>query len=326
MVTTDENTTADRAVLELAALGVPVIRLDLADFPDDLHLGATFDGDRWTGALVTRGRTVRLEEIRAVLWWHPGRPGVPHGDLSEAEIRWIAQETTAGLAGVLAALDCLHVNHPHATQHAQVKATVLATAARAGLRVPPTWIGNHQPSAAAFTAHAPDGAVCKSLVSPEITSGQTHRTFFTRRVDSRGLTGAAGSLSGMTHQFQHAVVKEFEVRLVVVGDELFAARIDAHSRAARADFRADYEALTYSLVAVPDSVRTGVTALMRACGLLYAALDLLVDDEGQWHLIDVNPAGQYDWLQRELPELTISAALARLLAEGDHLRTRPQPH
>ena len=48
------------------------------------------------------------------------------------------------------------------------------------------------------------------------------------------------------HLFQRQVPKDYEVRLTVVDDRLFAARIDADSDAAREDWRADYEALRYS--------------------------------------------------------------------------------
>ncbi|RYJ28816.1 hypothetical protein CU044_2577 [Streptomyces sp. L-9-10] len=115
------------------------------------------------------------------------------------------------------------------------------------------------------------------------------------------------------HQLQHAVDKLFEVRLVVVGDQQFAARIDAGSAPARADYRADYDALSYSTVSVPNSVRDGVRRLMAHYNLSYAALDLLVDADGRWLLVDLNPSGQYGWIEQALPELRISAALAALL-------------
>ncbi|WP_406141682.1 hypothetical protein [Streptomyces sp. NBC_01089] len=41
----------------------------------------------------------------------------------------------------------------------------------------------------------------------------------------------------------------------------------------------------------------GVLALMSHSTLAYAAIDLLVGHDDRWYLIDLNPAGQYDWLQ-----------------------------
>lgn len=310
LVTQDDNGTADRIVLQLATLNVPVLRFDLADFPHHVRLDTVFDGHTWTGTLRNRGRAVALEDIGAVLWWHPGTPRIDVDGLSEAETMWIQRESAAGLVGVLAALNCVHVNHPAATQAAQVKAEVLAQAARCGLSVPPTWIGNDPTGAGNFISAMPSGTVCKSLVSPGLVDhGNRYRSFYTSRVEA-----VDASIGLSAHQLQRAITKDHEVRLVVVGTDMYAARIDAHSPAAQADFRSDYEALTYRHIGIPETVRRGVTALLDHYNLSFAAIDLLVDATGCWWFIDLNPAGQYDWLQKELPDLAISAGIARMLA------------
>ncbi|MCA1220056.1 MvdC/MvdD family ATP grasp protein [Streptomyces sp. 8L] len=310
LVTQDDNGPADRIVLELNKLDVPVLRFDLQDFPHHVRLNAVFDGTAWTGTLNNRGRTVTLEDIGAVLWWHPGTPRISVDGLSEAETAWLQRESAAGLVGVLDALDCLHVNHPAATRAAQLKAEVLAQAARCGLHVPATWIGNDPVGANGFISATHSGTVCKSLVSPTLNENSTHgQTFYTSRVEA-----VDDSIALSAHQLQREITKDHEVRLVVVGTDMYAARIDAHSPAAQKDFRSDYESLTYRHTCIPETVRKGISALLGHYGLLFAAIDLLVDTTGRWWLIDLNPAGQYDWLQKELPGLMISAGLARMLA------------
>lgn len=312
VVTEDTNTTADRIVLELAKLDVSVVRFDLADFPHHLVLDAALHGSRWGGTLRSRGRTVALEDIGAVLWWHPGKPQIASDGLSDIQAEWVRKEAAAGLIGVLAALDCFQFSHPPAALAAQLKADTLARAALCGVRVPETWIGNSPIPAREFVTGSPSGAVCKSLVSPAIADGLYSSSFYTSRVEAAEIDG---SIAGSAHQLQHAVEKAYEVRLVVVGREMFAAGIHTHSAAARQDFRSDYQALSYSHVDIPDSVRDGITKILDHYRLVYAAIDLIVDPDNQWWLLDLNPAGNYDWLQKELPELAISAAIARLLAD-----------
>ncbi|MCX5239059.1 hypothetical protein OG824_28060 [Streptomyces prunicolor] len=312
MVTEDNNTTADRIVLELARLDVSVVRFDLADFPHHLILDAALRGNGWTGTLSSRGRMVALEEIGAVLWWHPGKPQISADGLSDVESEWVRKEATAGLVGVLAALNCFHFSHPPATLAAQLKADALARAALCGIRVPDTWIGNSQIPAKEFVSGSRSGAVCKSLVSPAIVDGLYSSSFYTSRVDAAQIDE---SITESAHHLQYAVEKAYEVRLIVVGREMFAAGIHAHSAAARSDFRSDYQALTYSYVEIPDVIRDGVTKILNHYRLFYAAIDFIADCDDQWWLLDLNPAGNYDWLQKELPELAISAAIARLLAD-----------
>jgi len=56
------------------------------------------------------------------------------------------------------------------------------------------------------------------------------------------------------HLFQEQVPKAFEARAVVIKETVFAVRIDAASEAARADWRSDYDALTYTVIELPAEV------------------------------------------------------------------------
>ncbi len=118
-------------------------------------------------------------------------------------------------------------------------------------------------------------------------------------------------MSLTAHQFQEWIDKAYEVRLTVVGDELFAAEIHAGSEASRVDFRTDYDSLTYRVCDVPEGVTDGVRSLMAVFGLRYAALDFLVDNDGVWFFVDLNPNGQFGFV----PDLRdpIATALANLL-------------
>jgi 8-oxo-dGTP pyrophosphatase MutT (NUDIX family) len=190
--------------------------------------------------------------------------------------------------------------------------------------VPDSWIGNHPPGAQGFATQGAGGTVIKSISQPVIQESGRRSTLFTRPVTGGQLDETVRITA---HHLQRRVTKSFEVRLVVVGDEMLTARIDAHSLAARQDFRADYPSLTYSVVGVPEEVRSGVGRLMAHYGLLYAALDLLVDEAGTWWLVDLNPGGQWGWLQQHLPDLDIAGAMARLLTSRPHNRSgQPGPN
>ncbi len=91
------------------------------------------------------------------------------------------------------------------------------------------------------------------------------------------------------HLFQQWVPKDYEVRLTMVDDQFFAARIDARTAAAKVDWRADYHALDYTAIDTPKFVRTRVTELLRRLGLRFAAMDFVVAPDGEWWFLDCNP-------------------------------------
>lgn len=114
------------------------------------------------------------------------------------------------------------------------------------------------------------------------------------------------------HLFQQWVPKDYEVRLTVVDDQFFAARIDARSPAAETDWRADYHALDYTAIETPEFVRTRVSELLHRLGLRFGALDFVVSPDGQWWFLECNPNGQWAWIETETA-MPIAAAIADAL-------------
>lgn len=311
VVTARESDTGDAVTLALQDLGARVVRFDLADLGRTVSLSARCDAGRWQGSLTVRSRVTRLRDVRSVQWWHPTPPRVWAAGMTQAQTRWASQEALAGLAGVLGTLDCLHVNRPADIRRAQVKADVIASAERAGLNVPPTWIGSLPSAARRFSLGAEDCIVTKTLTVPQITEADHQvRPLYTRLVVDTDL----GSVATGVTQLQHRVLTDYAVRAHTIGSRTIAVRIDAHTAAGRADWRAAHDSLTYTPITLPAPVEDALTTLVRGYGLSYAASDLLVDRHGRWSFVDLNPAGQYRWLEDALPDLGVTRALAQLLA------------
>lgn len=127
-----------------------------------------------------------------------------------------------------------------------------------------------------------------------------------------------GDLSGIDHAphlFQAYLPKAFEVRLIVVGDQMFAVRIDAGSERARIDWRSDYPALSYAIIATPPEVRSSVATYLTNAGLAFGAFDFVVTPDGEWITLECNPEGQWEWLASETGA-PIADAIAEYLTEG----------
>lgn len=305
------DATADLVITELSKRGVPVVRLDPADFPQHLAISSRIGpgAQSWEGLWRGRYRDLRLGDVTAVYYRRPG-PFRLHDGLSPEDARWAREEALAGFGGVLSALPCIWVNHPYRNAVADIAPYALATAARCGLHVPRTLITNDPQAAAEFVSALPGGAAAyKPLAAagPIGPDGQ-QSAVWTSRVTVDGLTDAVALTA---HLFQEWIDKQHEVRVTAVGNRLFAAEIHAGSPASRIDFRRDYDSLTYRPCEVPDTIAVGVRSLMRALSLRYVALDLLVGHDDTWYLVDVNPGGQFGFI----PDLRdpITHALADLL-------------
>lgn len=149
VLTGPDDPTADAVITALAAHPVRMARIDTGDFPAGMRLSAANVGKGWMGRLRTEGVTVELEQVRSVYYRRPTRFTFPDG-MSDPDRVYGAVEARLGLGGVLSALPCLYVNHPHSAARAEYKPLQHTVAARAGLTMPATLISNDHAAAVDF--------------------------------------------------------------------------------------------------------------------------------------------------------------------------------
>jgi glutathione synthase/RimK-type ligase-like ATP-grasp enzyme len=102
--------------------------------------------------------------------------------------------------------------------------------------------------------------------------------------------------------------------VTVVGTRVFAAAIDSQaSRLTRHDWRHyDNERARYSPFELPAPIRAACRRLLRALGLTFGAIDLVVTPEGEYVFIEINPNGQWGWVE-DLTRMQIGQAIADFL-------------
>ncbi len=119
------------------------------------------------------------------------------------------------------------------------------------------------------------------------------------------------SVSGTMHLFQKRVRKVADIRVTVIGEQIFAVRIDS----GLLDWRTDYGTHTYTPLAAPPAVERSMRAYLKHFGLVFGAFDFALTDRGEWIFIECNPSGQWAWMEPPTG-LPMTAALADLLEGG----------
>lgn len=312
VLSSPDDSTADAVAAELSRRSMPVVRMDLGDFPAGLSVRTHIDGARWRGALTGDTQRVDLADIRSIYYRRPTRFAFPE-DLSDADRVFATEEARLGLGGVLAAMDVLWVNDPIRVAAAEYKPLQLTVAARCGLATPATLITNDHRAVIEFASARNGPIVCKALSPIAHSENGEVRITFTTVVDPSVIDPDAVAVTA--HLFQAWVPKDYEVRVTMVGETAFAVAIDATSDTARVDWRSDYDALIYAPTDVPQLVLDGMSRYLGTLGLSYGAFDFIVKPGGEWVFLECNPAGQWLWLERTT-ELPIAAAFADVLIGG----------
>ncbi|MEU5424350.1 ATP-grasp ribosomal peptide maturase [Streptomyces olivoreticuli] len=309
MVATEaDDRTAGMVITELNRRDVPVVRFNPADIGEGLAVSARFGTCPATpdGQVRTPSRAADLANIRSVYWRRPTWPAFEH--LDEADARFATAQVRHGLGGVLYALPgCLYVNHPLRNFEAEHKPLQLAMAQRLGLTVPPTLVSNDLDAVRAFIA-AHGEVVYKVLRWTPYRRGDTGLTTWTEPVTADELDE---SVRATPHLFQARVDKVADLRVVVIGEKVFAVRIDS----GLLDWREDYDALSCSVTELPSGLEKALIDYLRHFGPASGSFDLCVDRQGDLHWLELNPNGQWGWLE-DHTGLEPAAAFADLLTRG----------
>jgi ATP-grasp ribosomal peptide maturase len=297
--------TADHVVSELRRRSVAVIRFDAADFPASLVMTGRL-GESWDVQLRLEDRTVSLADVHGAYYRRPTKFGCHLSDGNEQD--WAQAEARAGFGGLLLT-SAAWLNHPHRSGYANYRPVQLDAAHRAGLTVPATLITSDPAEARAFAAEHEE-LIYKPMTHASPGRG---RVLYAVPITQDDLSGDAGeAIAGTMHLLQRRIRAAYAVRLTAVDGRIFAAAIHAHSEAAALDWRSHYDALTYQVTEPPADVAQGVRDIMNRLGLRFGALDFLVTPSGEWYFLEINPNGQWAWIEQETG-LPISAAIADAL-------------
>jgi glutathione synthase/RimK-type ligase-like ATP-grasp enzyme len=114
---------------------------------------------------------------------------------------------------------------------------------------------------------------------------------------------------------QPYVEKAYELRCVVIGERIFAAKLNSQANeVTRKDWRAaDLETeLEHDVYELPGHVEAALRRLMRSFEINFASIDMIVTPDDEFVFLDLNPNGQWLWLEIELG-LPLVASMADLL-------------
>jgi glutathione synthase/RimK-type ligase-like ATP-grasp enzyme len=308
----NESVSAVTAAIEES--GGRVFRFDTDRFPAEVQLVDRHDGGGRRLTLRDGNTSLDLADVTAV--WHR-RLNVA-GGASSAGIdplrRASIGEARATVLGTIASLGVFCMDPVPIIRRAESKALQLDIARTVGLDIPRTLITNDPGAVRAFAAECPGGMVAKMLSSFAVVENGIEKVVFTSLVSASDLDDLDG-LSACPMAFQGRVPKAIELRATIVGDRVFTASVDSQMLAdARIDWRREGAALetTWREYRLPPAVKERLLLLMDQLNLNYGAADFIVTPDGRHVFLEVNPAGEFLWLE-QYAGLPISRAIADIL-------------
>lgn len=202
------------------------------------------------------------------------------------------------------------INDPYAQERSRNKIFQLKLAKEVGFETPRTWISTDVQQILKAEQKCDNGIIYKPMTWLASLKGQVLFTNIVSPLQIRENKEAVRVAPGI---YQERIVKKVEYRVMIVDQRIFAVRIHSQELAdTQIDWRRNQKAVRYELCTLEATVQERLLRFHGRSNLRYGAYDLIETPKGNFVFLEVNPAGNWLWLEEKL-NLPISKAIAEAL-------------
>ena len=271
---------------------------------------------------IESGDRIDVRELDAIWWrrpsgrpWDRSRPGLEEIVEPQA-VEVVRNDCLAGFQGVLfSEFSGVWVSHPDATRRAENKLLQLHVATQVGLRVPRTLVSQDPVAIRAFCARQPTivktlaGAVGVPLLAHEVQP---------RILDDDEALRLSPAI------YQERIEGRDHLRVHMFGSQVKTARL----RCDELDWRVHLDRTEVEPHGLPADVERRLRKFMEILDLRMGVFDLKIDAAGDIVWLEVNPQGQFLFIEG-MSDMKLAAAcgdfLYRSAGERRSLRNRVTP-
>ena len=288
---------------ELRKLGCDVCFLDLTECSRGGVISYAINSSVKTCARTINNVAISADAISAVWYRRPRAPKIPPAVLDKRDRNFILEEWKVVAKGFLDSIEAPFVNDP-VCQELATKPIQLKHARLSELRIPDTLITNDPEEAKAFIEEHEGNVIHKAMTAPR------DKFLHTQSWKERDLE-LLSALPLCPVIFQERILGPADVRATIIGEEIFAARIETALGTAEVDSRLDL-GVPYTQTKLPPFVEGATLGLMRRLGLAFGTVDFKVTSDNEYVFLEINPQGQFLYIEI-LTGLPLTMAMAMFL-------------
>ncbi len=292
LISNERDLTTDFIVRELKRRSIPFLRLNT----DRLgNFKIAFDPLSSRFEMLIEGEKFFIRTVTAAYFRRPEPPKAA-SEVDDGSRTYVLAEWNALLKALYILVGDRWFSHPKNILLAEDKPEQLRLAKTLEFDVPPTLITNDLDRAIEFLEAGP--AIAKPLRQAVVEEAGAEQVIFTSEVPGlRESDRAALQIAPVI--FQRNIPKKYDLRVTVVGNRVFSAAIHSQSNAAtKVDWRKGSETtLAHEKFELPPDIARKCVEFVRLQNLRFGAIDLVLDDEGQFWFLECNPNGQWAWIE-----------------------------
>ena len=294
ILTSNQDFAADYLIVELIRRQLPYFRLNAEELAE-AQFAYSLNETGTSRNIAIGQRSLDLEVVKAV-WYRRSIHPVPQAPLTPAERFFVSGELRHLAMGLVLNPRIVWVNPIDKVSVAEHKLYQLQVADRLGLQVPRTLVSDDVEGLREFASGNATGTVCKPIFHGMFFDGFSQNAIYTRRLDVNSLD--AESLRVCPILVQEEIPRVADVRATFIGRHCFVA--DIRGDASLIDWRDLGAAVDYSVSTLDDTTVGLCRQMLAEFGLVYGAFDFIRMPSGNLVFLEVNPTGEWAWLEDKL--------------------------
>lgn len=223
---------------------------------------------------------------------------------------YILNETDSLIQNIFTLIDARWISDPFSVYKAENKLFQLKEALKLGFTTPETLITNSKDELRSFFVEHDQNVIIKPLGQTKVEGVKTPQFIFTNKITKEQIDNL-DDFDLTPCIFQKMIEKEYELRITVVGETVFAAAVDSQSdNDTKIDWRK--KKLNFRKVEVPKWIEDRCIEIVKNLNLSFGAIDMIKDKRGNYTFLEINPNGQWAWIESQTG-LKISDAIIKEL-------------
>ncbi|MFT3845303.1 MAG: hypothetical protein QM725_09635 [Lacibacter sp.] len=218
-------------------------------------------------------------------------------DVTEEDGLYILNEIDSFLKNIFSTLPTKWLSKPSSVYQAENKLLQLKIAQEIGFLIPKTIVTNSKSELKKFYEENNKDIIVKPLSQTRIQQKENLSFIFTNKVPDK-LINEIDDYVLTPCIFQENVLKSYEIRVTIVGNKLFAASVNSQSdEETKIDWRR--KKLKFNEIKLPSDLESLCFRLLNKLNLEFGAIDLIKTAEGQYIFLEINPNGQWAWIEMQ---------------------------
>lgn len=287
IITHKTDFTADFLVNKLNNQKIPYRRLNCEDIPSDIHFFG-FD-DIFTYSILGHSkyssvwfRRTKLPEIK---------------DLSFVDKAYVLNEYDSLIKNLFTIIDAEWISDPYSIYKAENKLFQLKSAISIGFKIPETIVTNSKDELRNFFKQQKTKVIVKPISQTKNDIGPEPYFIFTNRLKEEHIANL-NNFSLTPSLYQREIEKDFEIRVTVVKGKVFAAKVDSQNYIeTKTDWRR--KKIKFEQFELPVHISDKCIQLVHDLHLSFGAIDLVKDKYGNYIFLEINPNGQWAWIESD---------------------------